>query len=303
MYKVSNLAYTNFNTLSFTPVKKITSTSFIPEEIEQDQFQKNAVAGEILGIAIDSAGTGYDSAGVTISILGNGSSASFTASIYQGSIVKVEIDSDGLGNYFHGSGYDYASVKLSSGDAVLRPIIGPSGGTHVDAVDTLKSKALMVQTSFKADENSTILAKNDFRNVALLRNLKKYGSDSDFTANTGNALRSMDVSITVGSIFDEDNDEIITNTSGTASAKVFHHDTTNGVLYYYQDNETGFAPFLSSQTITGEISNTSASITIGSSNNPDVDAYSVEILYINNVDAVDRADNQTEDIRIVIQLG
>lgn len=301
MYKVSSLAYTNFRTLTYTPVKKITATSFIPEEIEQDQFQKNTVSGEIIGIAIDSAGTGYDSAGVTLTIEGNGSGASFSASIYQGSIVKVQVDSDGLGSYSHGSGYDYASVKLSSGDAVLRPIIGPKEGTHADPVQTLKSKALMVQTSFQADENSSILAKNDFRNVTLIRNLSKYGSDSDFTANTGNALHSMDITVTVGSVFDEDNDEIISNTSGTASAKVFHHDTTNNILYYYQDNETGFAPFSTSQTITGEISNTSA--TIDAFNTPDVDAYSGEILYINNVDAVDRADNQTEDIRIVIQLG
>lgn len=301
MYKVSNLAYTNFRTLTYTPVKKIDAVSFIPEEIEQDQFQTNTVSGEIIGVAIDSAGTGYDSAGVTLTIEGNGTGASFSASIYQGSIVRVQIDSDGLGSYSHGSGYDYASVKLSSGDAVLRPIIGPKEGTHADAVQTLKSKSLMIQTSFQADENSSILAKNDFRNVALIRNLAKYGSDSDFTANTGNALHSMDITVTVGSVFDEDNDEIISNTSGTASAKVFHHDTTNNILYYYQDNETGFAPFSATQTITGEISNTSA--TIDALNTPDVNAYSGEILYINNVDAVDRADNQTEDIRIVIQLG
>jgi hypothetical protein len=38
--------------------------------------------------------------------------------------------------------------------------------------------------------------------------------------------------------------------------------------------------------------------------NPDVDAYSGDILYINTLaSAVERSAEQTEDIRIVIQLG
>ena len=44
--------------------------------------------------------------------------------------------------------------------------------------------------------------------------------------------------------------------------------------------------------------------TITSVVNPDVDAYSGEILYINTLDeAITREADQTEDIRIVIQLG
>ena len=300
MYKISNLAFSNFKTNSYIPVKKVSGTSFISEEIQQSQFQNLSVAGEILSIAIDSSGTGYGSA-PTISIVGNGSGASFTTKIYQGKIVGVEVDSDGLGNYQHGSGYDYANISLSSGDAVLRPILGPAEGTHANPVNTLRSNSLMIQSSFQATENNTILTKNDFHQVALIKNPSKYGVDSDFTGNTGNALKNMNISVTVGSIFDEDNDEVISNAAGTTSAKVFHHDTTNNVLYYYQDEETGFNAFTTSDIITGSISNTSASISV--INDPDLNAYSGDILYINNVDAIDRADNQTEDIRIVIQLG
>lgn len=300
LYKISNLAYVNYRTRSYTPVKKVLTSDSIVEESQQYNLQNTSVAGEIIGLAIDSAGTGYDSSSsLAITISGNGSNASFTASIFNGSIVSVTVDSDGNGIYSHGSGYDYASATVASGDAVLRPILGPKEGTAADPVKTLKSKAIMLQTSFQDNETDTILAQNDFSQVVLLRNLHKYGSDSDFTSNTGNALKSVNITLTSGSSFDED--ETITNTLSTASAKVFYHDTVNEVLYYYQTTETGFTSFNSGQTIQGDNSSTAA--TIDSLVDPDVDPYSGEILYINNITSVDRADNQTEDIRTVIQLG
>jgi hypothetical protein len=43
---------------------------------------------------------------------------------------------------------------------------------------------------------------------------------------------------------------------------------------------------------------------ISSQTDPEIDAYSGDILYLNNVsEVIDRTSNQTEDIRIVIELG
>jgi len=189
--------------------------------------------------------------------------------------------------------------------------IGCKNGLNSNPVETLRAKSIMLQADFAGDEFDTILAQNDFNQTGVLRDLKRVGSDSDFIANTGNALKSLDVNApSVGTLFTED--EIFKNGGETAAGKVVYHDTINGKLYYYQDEETNFVPFDNTidNTVTGVSSSTSAVFT--AENPPDFDTYSGDILYINNLNAlgsgsstigITREDTQTEDVRIVIQLG
>lgn len=300
LYKISNLAYSLYRTADFIPVKRITESTFIPEELQQLQFQTNGVQGEIVGIAIDDPGSNYSATNVpSIQIIGDGSGAAFKPTIRDGKIVKVEVDSDGFGTYTHGSDYNYAEARLSSGDAVLRPIIGPRNGLHSDLTRTLRSNYIMFQAQFDADESQTLLAENDFHQFCVLRNLEKYGSDELFTGNTGNMLSSFYVTITSGVAFDED--EVVSNPARTKTAKVFFHDQVNQRVYYYQDTSTGFSQFIQGDILEGLTTNTTA--TINTLVSPDANKYSGDMLYINTISAVDRADTQTEDIRIVIQLG
>ena len=135
--------------------------------------------------------------------------------------------------------------------------------------------------------------------VDFLKNPKKYGSDSDFINNTGNCLRYFETDSANDDFIE---DELIKTPTGSALAKVFHHDRTSDILYYYQDQETGFSDFSISSTvqdITGVRSCTVLNLV-----NPPLDIYSGEILYLNNTSSsITREDNQTEDIRIVIELG
>ena len=74
-------------------------------------------------------------------------------------------------------------------------------------------------------------------------------------------------------------------------------------MYYHQTEITGFGVFQSGETVTG-ITPTGGSGTIFADSAPEVDPYSGQLLYIDNVTtgAVERATGQTEDIKIVIQL-
>lgn len=296
MYKMTNLAYSNFRTSTYMPVKKVTGTPTIEQEIQQLNLQDSAVSGEILGLAITAAGANYPNTS-TVTISGNGSNASFTATAAGGSLTSVTVDQDSADVFLHGSGYDYAAA-IDSGDGVLTPILAPRGGLNADPVVSLKAKSLMLQVDIQNNESGTILTENDFRQVALIRNPKKYGSDSDFTGNTGIALKQLNLASGANGTFLEDT--TFTTISGS-TAKVFHHDTINEVLYYYQDLDTKFDTFTNGVTITSDSSSASASIL--SQTDPDVDAYSGDILYLNNVAVIPREDNQTEDIRIVIELG
>lgn len=296
MYKMTNLAYSNFRTSTYMPVKKVTGTPTIAQEIQQLSLQDSAVSGEILGLAITAAGANYPNTS-TVTISGNGSNASFTATAAGGSLTSITVNQDSADVFLHGSGYDYAAA-IDVGDGVLTPILAPRGGLNADPVVSLKAKSLMLQVDIQGDESGTILTENDFRQVALIRNPKKYGSDSDFTGNTGIALRQLNLASGAIGTFLEDT--TFTTISGS-TAKVFHHDTINEVLYYYQDLDTKFDTFTNGVTITSDSSSASASIL--SQTDPDVDAYSGDILYLNNVAVIPRENNQTEDIRIVIELG
>lgn len=296
MYKMTNLAYSNFRTSTYMPVKKVTGTPTIAQEIQQLSLQDSAVSGEILGLAITAAGGNYPNTS-TVTISGNGSNASFTATAAGGSLTSITVDQDSADVFLHGSGYDYAAA-IDSGDGVLTPILAPRGGLNADPVVSLKAKSLMLQVDIQDNESGTILTENDFRQVALIRNPKKYGSDSDFTGNTGIALKQLNLASGAIGTFLEDT--TFTTISGS-TAKVFHHDTINEVLYYYQDLDTKFDTFTNGVTITSDSSSASASIL--SQTDPDVDAYSGDILYLNNVAVIPRENNQTEDIRIVIELG
>lgn len=302
LYELSTLQIVNFRTSAFTPVQTITSTLAdltIDQEERQKRLQDSAVGGEILSLLIDSSGVDY--VNPTITITGNGDSASFSAIINSaGQIVDTKVDSSGTGRFFHGYGYDYAKVTVTDtagSGAVLKPIFGPVAGTSADPVATLKSKQIMLQTDFINDEEDTILTENDFNQIALIRGPKKFGSDSDFTNSTGNALKYFTVSASASQLPE---DERFEDAAGT-QAKVFFHDNVDNLLYYFQNDSTGYGDF-STGTITGVETN-SISMNVTALNDPDIDAFSGDILYINNVDQIDRASTQTEDIRVIIQLG
>lgn len=294
LYKMTNQDFSNFKSFKYMPVKKITGSTTITEEVRSLALQDSAVEGEIIGIAIDSAGSGY-TVEPAIVISGNGRDAVFSADVNNGSITRIRVESDGSGIFLHGTGYDFAQVRPSYGNASIRAIIAPKGGLSADARRTLFSDQLMFQLDFENTEGDTILAQNEFRTVGLFRNLTKYGSDSALTANTVQAMNSFTVSSPSGQLVE---DEIITNQAGTATAYVYYHDLSGNTVYYFQNDSTGFGTFTTGQVIVGDADQ----CTIDAINNPAVDRYSGELLYINNIDAITRDTNQTEDLRIVLEL-
>jgi len=304
LYQMSASALENFKTSSFMPVKTLVDSASalsIPEEIQQRLVQDASVDGEILSVVIDNAtGTGYTSSS-TISITGGGDSASFILTADSDGIQRVEVDSDGSGVYLHGTGYTHAATIATDGTgAVLRPVLSPLGGLAADPVVSLKSRSLMLQVDVQGNELNTLVSENDFRQVVLIKNPKKYNSDSDFLGNTGNCLHYFETSPATGDFLE---DEIITTNTGSATAKVFYHDRPANRLYYYQDQETGFDQ-ISNGSNWNNVIGAARSFQVLSLGLPDMNVYSGEILYLNNISSsITREETQTEDIRIVIELG
>jgi len=70
------------------------------------------------------------------------------------------------------------------------------------------------------------------------------------------------------------------------------------LLTYYQTDSTGYGVFTSTDTITGGTSG--ATGTVDQVNTPEVEAYSGDILYLENRRPIARASDQLEDIKVII---
>lgn len=307
IFTMSNVATASFKTTDWFPVKDIVGSTQIAEESIQKLNQDSSLGGEIVNLAIDSGGTGYTTA-PTITIIGNGDSATFTCKIDEGKIVRVLPDSNGNGIFAHGYGYEYATATLSTGDALLRPVISQKGLTK-SPVESLLAESLMLQVDFQGDEFDTILAQNEFHQICVLRKPKKFTTvdDSDFIGNTGNCLKSLTLAGGEAAAF-QLNEKFNNGGAGRGVVAAIDGD----ILYYYQTEETGFTPLAELNSITGEVSDATGAVQAAGVGNPDINLYSGDMLYINNygaealgdeTDGIDRQDTQTEDIRIVFQLG
>jgi len=304
LYSIGALDANKFISANFIPVKYVSSTdSDSPAaDVEQQVVQNNAIVGQVIGYAVDSGGAGYSST-PTITIVGNGTGAKANATISGGSVVNVEII-DSSGSYTLGSGYDFANVVPSGGGsptkpASIRTILSTPVGLGGDPRDDLRSTAIMFNAKPDGTETGDFIVGNDFRQVGLVKNLELPDSDALFTESTGIALKKLVLSsVTTG--FTADN-TIQGSTSGV-EALIDKVDSSN--IWYHQTEVTGFGNFDSGENITETDGNGAGVLDASFAPyvNPEVDMFSGEVLYIDNRASITRSAEQTEDIKIVIQI-
>lgn len=301
LYTMAATDSTKFLTSNYFPVKyqPVTDSASSALEVDQRGIQDAAVDGQIAGISIIQGGTGYTSA-PTVTITGNGDSAQATAFVSSGAVVKVEMkDSANSLGYFPGNGYDYANISFSGGGgsgASARPNISPVNGFGFDPRQDLKSTAIMFNTKPSGDENEDFIIGQDFRQVGLMKGLKRGTTDSDFTGATGSALTYMTLSA-VSTNFTAD--KIIEG--GTSGAQAYVDRFDSDTIYYHQTDSTGFTPFQSAETVT-ETNGSGSGVIDTPLTNGDINRFKGDVLYIDNRAAVIRSAAQTEDIKIIIQF-
>jgi hypothetical protein len=301
---------------------------------QQLDIQNAAIGGQVIGIAVDDGGSGYlTPPTITITpvprfplVNGNIDSdvvpAQAFARIHNGSIYEVimKADStagDSAGGFKFGKDYFDASVTVD-GNAVLRAIVTSDSGMGADPRKDLNSSAIMFHALLDGTEGGDFQVTNDFRQIGIVRNpLKDSAQYSSFTGTLGdsaaanvtlNALKKLYVApgLTYSNIL---GDEIVTNQSGS-SAILDYFDEANNILYVHQTRETGFQGFDSTDTIyvgsQSGVAPISAGVTLPVGQRilrpAEVNRFSGEVLYIDNRSPVTRDNEQTEDIKIVIDL-
>jgi hypothetical protein len=307
LYSVGALRASQFLSANYMPV-----TVFGPfdsddpaDHVEQVGIQNAASPGEVVGYQVLSGGSGYTTV-PTVLVVGDGVAANATATISGGAVTKINVkDSDG--NKAHGRNFTHAHVQITGGNgsgAVARPIVGPKAGFGADPRDDLKATAMMFTAKPSGSEGSNWVIGNDFRQVTLIKNIEIPDSDALYTGVTGNALRRMKFS-NIGTSFSADK----TMLGAQSEAKAYVVKSDSDEVWYIQDSDTQFVPFREGEVISetdGSGAGTLEAIGVDADSdtyiNADVDTTTGEIMYIDNRAAIQRSADQTEDIKIIIQL-
>jgi len=231
-----------------------------------------------------------------------------------------------------GSDYIFSDAALSSSTTLgsgtggaVSVIIGPKGGHGFTAIDELGGHYVMTATTITEAEGDDFSVANDFREVGLVVNPNAFGTSDVASATTARQTYAVKFTSASGTF---DVDEKISQASTGACGKVVEYDSSNKILYYQQErfgdygtnSTTGaFVAFSGANLITGSTSGatgtpqstSSETVTLANNNtaiftagyaNPELDPDSGDIVYIENRKPIQRASDQTEDIKLIIEF-
>jgi len=329
----------NFLTSSYIPVEKILDSSeggplasdLSVARTQQLALQKAAKTGQILGVAVDSGGTGYTSAPtVTITPIPRIGSTTIVEAAQaianvnsNGQVYEIVMKDSANAPYFtFGEGYKHAHVSVTGGGgsgAVLRPLITFDSGLQGNHISSLSSSGIMFSNTLTGNVSGDFNVVNDFRQIGIIKNPLKdsadFGSftgvigDSAVSSATAQAYHKLYVSGSAGFAANITGDQTLQQSTSGAKAILDYFDAANEIAYVHQTRVTGFTAFDSTNNISflqsGSSIGTCAIVanTTGPNLRPaEVNNFSGEVIYIDNRSPITRDDEQTEDIKIVIDL-
>lgn len=261
----------------------------------QWRVQQAAIDGSLNAIVVTNGGTNYtNAANVSATITGDGTLASATVNLNTttNTVANVVITEPG-------SGYHYANVRISNGGgtgANARVVISPFGGHGSDPASELGASNVIINIRLRGTEDGAFLVGNDFRQFALVLDPISFASNETFSNLAFDQTTTVLVSAGFG---DYVNDEYVfqggTLSTAAFSGRVVSWDSANNRLFLTETNGSPTAAALQGAT-------SSAVRFLISLTNPDVKPFTGKILYINNINSVSRAADQTEDIKLVVQF-
>ena len=316
LYTVSALKANYFLSSQYMPVHRQEAVDSNSTGIELKQFavQGAASGGRITTFLVTNGGQNYGTVGQipNVIIRGDGELVFGDSS---SSILLAVIDSDtgtvtaiktkgGIGDTLdYLDIYSFAEAIITGGggdSARARPIVGPDPGFGFDPRKDLKSTALMFRSKILDTDDDFILAQ-DFRQIGLIKNPSAGDSAGIFNAVTGIASRHMKLSAYTVAL---GKDKTIQGVNSSAKAYIDNIDSSvaEGTrVFYHQSAETGYKQFVDGETIQ-EINGSGEGVIDSASRPGEVSRLSGEVLYLDNRAAVQRSTNQSEDIKVIIQL-
>jgi hypothetical protein len=310
--------------LTATQIVNFLTTNFIPVNTDST-VSAAAVNGAVNIVRVKTVGTsGTNGTHTGIPIRGDGTGGEVTVEISSGAISAVTVTNAG-------SGYTYAYITLSDinangggalASAELDCIIEPKGGHGFNAVRELGGYFVMVNQTIEGSETSNTqdyTVDNNFRKLVLIRNPESSGSAA--TATTLRATKAIRIasSPTPGTF---QVDEEITQATTGATGLVVEWDAANRILFYIQprfnnqgvDTNGDLVEFSGSNVITGTTSTATGTPDTADSGTTrqiaftngyagsEVDEDSGDVMFIENRAPIQRAADQSENIKLIIEF-
>ena len=278
----------------------------------------SATAAGIERLEVTAGGSNYDAADVfTVTISGDGTGATVVdagVTVSSGAITAIALNAKGT-DYTVADitiTHNNASGGTAGSGATARAVIAPPDGHGVDPIKELGAFYVAVNTQLSGSEGGDLTVGNDFRQITLIKKPQNFGTTVTSTATTMRARKSL-VLHSGASVANFAVDQVIQGSSSGAKAYLIEIDTSNKVLYYYQNSKTGYIPFVSGDTITGTLpsggsaalNTTSGTTWYGQATNgygPEVRMNSGQLLFLENRAPINRSSSQIEDIKLIIEF-
>lgn len=296
LFTVSTDDTNKFLTSAFIPVRYIETQPAVGSDTalsNQWDVQQNAVPGAVYNIKVSNGGSGYTSA-PTVNVSGDGTGLVATATVSGGVVTNIKVTAAG-------SGYNQVAITLTGGGgsgATAYAVMGPRDGHGADPREDLRAHYVTLNVRLVYDDGQgDFIVGNDFRQIGIIRNPYNYGTTTVATAETLSATKSLEVAL--GSVFV--NDSVIEGTVSGAKAIVDSYDSVNGIIRYHQTEATGYEDFDLGDFIRTQ-GDSGTGVDCTAINNPEVQPYSGEVIFLENRTPVNRASDQIETIKLVLEF-
>ena len=340
LYTISPSDVIKFDSLNFIPLPVDWETNSVYQTVRNNAItsgQLKTVTITNRGFLVGPPNITYS----RVPIRGDGTGAECTIVVNNDSKVESITVSNGGSGYTYGS-VDLVGGNVPTGSTTptFDVIIPPPGGHGEDSVVELGAFRVMINAKLSYDEGAgDFPVDNDYRRIGLITNPKKFGTEELLADLTVSGSKAVIFSPTFQGNYVPD--EIITQTrvvggtNVTARGRVISWNATTKVLKYYQNNIDGIFPEVTGTLNEFDGSNVINGATSGAAGQPDVNFPAVpnsssrtinateydlgmkfnngyakpeiksndgEVIYIDNRRAIGRANDQIEDIKIVIEF-
>lgn len=296
MYSISTQDQLKFTTSEFIPIK----TLKIKDGSTQWEVQNNAIDGAIHVCQLIDGGADYTSDNTWVEIVGDGEGANAFAvrDSSTNTITEIIIDNEG-------SGYTRANMYIRqrigptefNSTAKAHAMISPSGGHGKDPVTELGASYVTVSVQLNDTESGKFSVSNDIRQVSIIQDPLLRGSSNSMSNLTFTQTTTIAVS---GTSVNYQKDEYVYqgNSFGSSDFRgiVFDWNPDTSLLQL-----TGIDGSPTNDKLIGYSSaavRTLLSVTV----NPELKYNSGKILYIDNIQPIQRDASQSEDFKIVLSF-
>jgi hypothetical protein len=207
-----------------------------------------------------------------------------------GGIESIDIE-------YIGSDFSIADAILVSSTGIganLKVSLSPKFGHGAEPVFELNANNLLISTNVVLDENTDFTIENDFRQFGFMRDVLEFDAAGNIIAGFSSTLSAKE-SMSLDSPLDVAEDGIVFGE--VSGAKALTVDTINNTVRVIRPhNNSNQIKF----QLNEEIKSATGSATIVSVQKPEYVPHSGHILYINNIAAIERSDDQLETINFVL---